>query len=104
MEQGTKTTVMGIIAITIGGMLFMGGLMFFLVTFAQRNVSLAVQIPPLVQMALGLLASAVGLLLWRGYATAKVSVILLILVAIGVVANVIFLLFVFASNFLTTLH
>jgi hypothetical protein len=87
MARSGTTDAIGLIAITVGGLLVLGALMFLAVTF-MNGVSKVVLIPPVVQIALGLLGSIAGFLFRQGHATAKFA---LWFVAIGVVANLVFL-------------
>src|SRR5207249_6682080 len=98
----------GLIAIIVGGLLVMGGLMFLLVTFLMRELPPVILIPPVAQIVLGLLGRQhqrrIGvhrvhcrILLRRGHTMAK---FILLFVAIGVVINIVFL----ASIFLAPIH
>jgi len=98
MAKHKRMEIVGLIAIIIGGLLVMGGLMFLLTASLAASfkgfLPRVFFIPPVVQIVLGLLASAAGFFLRRGNAAAKM---VLLFVAIGVVANVVFLLSLFAS-------
>jgi len=89
MARSGSTDVIGLIAIAVGGLLVLGALMFFAVMFLMSGVSRVVLIPPVVQIALGCLGSIAGFLLRQGHAMAKFA---LWFVAIGVVANLVFLI------------
>jgi hypothetical protein len=88
MARGSNTDVIGLIAIIVGGLLVMGGLMFLLTTSFMNFLPRVILIPPVVQIVLGLLCSVAGFFLRRGHATAK---FVLLFIAIGLVANGVFL-------------
>jgi hypothetical protein len=90
-----KSTVVGIIAIIVGGMLVMGALMFLLVAVMQ-NIRGAIIITALLQVALGFLAAIGGGLLLRGHAVAK---FILVAVAVGVAVNTIAYAILFFTTF-----
>jgi hypothetical protein len=96
MAKGASTEVVGLIAIIIGGLLVMGGLMFLLTASFMKNIfPWYFWIPPVVQIVLGLLGSTAGYFLKRGNSWAK---IVLLFVAIGLVVNTAFV----ASMFIAT--
>ncbi len=92
MTRHDNAAAIGLIAIVVGAVLVMGGLMFLfvmlLVTSFVSEFPRIVLIPPLVQVILGLFGAIGGVLLRRGHSTMK---LLLLLVGIGVVANLAFL-------------
>lgn len=95
MPQDNSIALVGLIAIVIGVLLVMGGLMFGLVTALASDHPRAISIPALVQIVLGVLGSTAGFLLRRGHARAK---FILVLVAIGVIANLVVLVSVFLAT------
>ena len=96
MVDGRNTDAIGISAMIIGTLLFMGALMFLLVLLLNNQVPRILFIPPVVQMVLGLVGSMAGFFLRRGQRAAK---FVLVLVAIGVVAYLVFLVLL-ASAFI----
>jgi hypothetical protein len=94
MARSSNTDVIGLIAIIFGGLLVMGALMFLLVTLLMSGLPRVILIPPVVQIALGVLASAGGFLLRRGYRIAR---FVLLFVVVGVITNVIVLVSMFVA-------
>ncbi len=90
MAQNAKSNDLGFGSIIVGGLLALGGLLFLLVALLG-NVPRILLIPPIVQIVLGLLGSTAGFLLKRGFAAAK---LILVIVAIGIVANLLFLVLI----------
>ncbi len=90
MARSSTADIIGLVAIVIGGLLVLGAFMFLSVALLTNDLPRVLLIPPVVQMVLGLLASAAGFLLRRGHTLAK---FVLAFVAIGVVANLVFLVF-----------
>ena len=97
MARGRTTDIIGLIAIIVGGLLVMGGLMFLMATSLMSGLPGVILIPPLVQIGLGSLAAAAGFFLRRGHGAAK---FVLLFVGVGVVANVAFLV----SVMIATIH
>lgn len=87
MTPGSKTAVIGLIAMVIGVLLVMGALSFLAVSLFMRELPRLIFIAPVVQILLGLLASAAGFLLRRGHAAAGY---VLVVVAICVILNLVF--------------
>jgi hypothetical protein len=92
MARASKTDLIGIIAIIIGGLLVLGGLMLWLVTSLMSGLPRVFLIPAVLQIALGLSAAIGGFFLRRGHTAAK---LLLIVVAIGVLVNLVLLASIF---------
>lgn len=61
----------GLIAITVGVALMIGGLLFSLVIMMGPKAPKAMLIPGMAQVALGLVVVVGGILLWRGQVWAK---------------------------------
>lgn len=97
MARSGKTDIIGVIAIIVGVMLVLGGLMFLLVTLMQ-NAPPAMHIPPFVQIALGLAGVVAGFFLRRGNERAGGLLVVLLLLAIAVIANVMLLAFLFVTS------
>ena len=97
MARIAGTEIIGWVAIVFGPMLIMGALMFSMVALLAPAPAMPriLLIPPLVQVALGLLCSAAGELLRRGGRLAKP---LLIFVGISLAANMVFLLILFVAT------
>ncbi len=60
MVDGRNTDAIGMSAMIIGALLFMGGLMFLLVMLLVNQAPRVLFIPPVVQMVLGLVGSLAG--------------------------------------------
>ncbi len=60
MVDGRNTDAIGMSAMIIGALLFMGGLMFLLVMLLVNQAPRVLFIPPVVQMVLGLVGSMAG--------------------------------------------
>ena len=93
MPANKQARTIGLIAVILGVMLSLGGLIFFLsVTLAisfNHPIPRIVSIPGLIQLALGVTGAIAGFCLMRGYAKAK---IVLFGVAAGVGLNLAFLI------------
>jgi hypothetical protein len=85
MLMTKKEFTAGLIAITVGVALMMGGSMFSLVIVMGPKSPKAMLIPGIAQVGLGLFVVVGGILLWRGHAWAKY---LLVVVGMGLVVNI----------------
>lgn len=94
MSTSSHSRVYGIVALAIGILLVLGGLMFLLVTQMIPDAPPMLPVPALIQIGLGITGAIAGLLMWRGNAAAK---FILAFVGVGVVANIAFVLVIFAS-------
>jgi hypothetical protein len=92
MAQKANTTTLGLVAIIIGVLVVMGGLMLLLSAVTAillgKEIAAVVILPGVVQVLLGLVGAGAGLSLSRGNARAKP---LLLFVAVGLVLNVVLL-------------
>lgn len=90
MARSEKTDIIGVIAIMVGAMLIIGATMFLLVVLLNVSPGI-ILVPPLIQIALGILAAVAGFLLWRGHERALP---VLVVLGVAVLANAVFLLIV----------
>ncbi len=87
MVQDGSTRIIGLIAMIVGVMLVMGGLMFLLAMSLNDLPGIA-RAPGAVQIGIGVAAVGSGFLMYRGHAAAT---FLLIPVTVGFIGNCIFL-------------
>lgn len=92
MAQGSKATVIGLIAIIIGALLVMGALSFVAVSLLMTGLPPLIFVAPVVQILLGLLGAAAGFFMMRGHALAGRALIVL---AICLVINTAFYVVMF---------
>lgn len=89
-----RLQILSLIALTIGFSLIVGGGMLLLVTLIEPRAKLF-SLPAALQIMLGIFAVIGGFQLWRQNSTAKY---ILLLVAVGVAANLVFLITLFARQ------
>ncbi|MDB5345335.1 MAG: hypothetical protein JWP89_3712 [Schlesneria sp.] len=85
MLMTKKEFTAGLIAMTVGVALMMGGSMFSLVIVMGPKSPRAMLIPGIGQVVLGLFVVVGGILLWRGHGWAKY---LLVVVGMGFAVNI----------------